>query len=50
LGRLTQQIARQHRGAIIAGIQTMHMIKKGQLDGLKGTTSSAADKVHSPAF
>ena len=36
--------------AIIAGIETMHMIKKGQLDGLKATTSSAADKFYSLAF
>ena len=36
--------------AIIAGIETMHMIKKGQLDGLKATTSSAADKLYSLAF
>ena len=35
---------------IIAGIETMHMIKKGQLDGLKATTSSAADKFYSLAF
>ena len=36
--------------AIIAGIETMHMIKKGQLDGPKATTSSAADKFYSLAF
>ena len=36
--------------AIIAGIETMHMIKRGQLDGLKATTSSAADKFYSLAF
>ena len=36
--------------AIIAGIETMHMINKGQLDGLKATTSSAADKFYSLAF
>ena len=36
--------------AIIAGIETMHMIKKGQLDGLKTTTSSAADKFYSLAL
>jgi len=35
---------------IIAGIETMHMIKKGPLDGLKATTSSAADKFYSLAF
>ena len=31
-------------------IATMRMIKKGQLDGLKATTSSAADKFYSLAF
>ena len=36
--------------AIIAGIETMHMIKKGQLVGLKTTTSSAADKFYSLAL
>ena len=36
--------------AIIAGIETMPMIKKGPLDGLKATTSSAADKFYSLAF
>ena len=35
---------------LIAGIETMHMIKKGRLDGLKATTSSAADKFYSLAF
>ena len=30
--------------AIIAGIETMHMIKKGQLDSVKDRTSSAADR------
>ena len=36
--------------AIIASIETTYMIKKGQLDGLKATTSSAADKFYSLAF
>jgi len=36
--------------AIIAGIETMHMIKKGQLDFVKDRTSSAADKFYSLAF
>ena len=36
--------------AIIAGIETMPMIMKEQLDGLKATTSSAADKFYSLAF
>ena len=36
--------------AIIAGIETMPTIKKGQLDGLKATTSSATDKFYSLAF
>ena len=37
-------------GAIIAGIETMHMIKKGKLDFVKDRTSSAADKFYSLAF
>ena len=36
--------------AIIEGIETMHMIKKGQLDFVKDRTSSAADKFCSLAF
>ena len=36
--------------ATIAGIETMHMIKKGQLDFVKDSTSSAADKFYSLAF
>ncbi len=36
--------------ALIAGIETVHMIKKGQLDSLKDRASSAADKFHSLAF
>ena len=32
--------------AIIAGIETMHMIKKGQLDFVKDRTLSAADKFY----
>jgi len=36
--------------AIIAGIETMHMIKKGQLEFVKDGTSSAADKFYSSAF
>jgi len=36
--------------AIIAGIEIMHMIKKGQLDFVKDRTSSAADKSCSLAF
>jgi hypothetical protein len=39
---------RQH--AIIAGIETMHMIKKGQLDVVKDKASSAADMFYSLAF
>ena len=31
--------------AIIAGIETMHMIKKGQLDFVEDRPSSAADKL-----
>ena len=36
--------------AIIAGIETMHMIKKRQLDFVKDRISSAADKFYSLAF
>ena len=36
--------------AILSGIETMHMIKKGQLDSLKDRASSAADKFYSLAF
>ena len=36
--------------ALIAGIETMHMIKKNQLDGLKDRTSSAANQFYSLAF
>jgi len=36
--------------ALIAGIETMHMIKKGQLDGPHGQASSAAAKFYSLAF
>jgi putative transposase len=35
---------------IIAGIETMHMIKKGQLNRPKAQTSSAADQFYSLAF
>jgi putative transposase len=35
---------------LIAGIETMHMVKKGQLNGLKDQASSAADQFYSPAF
>ena len=36
--------------AVIAGIETMHMIKKGQLAATKDRASSAADKFYSLAF
>ena len=36
--------------ALIAGIETIHMIKKGQLDGSQGQASSAAAKFYSLAF
>ncbi len=36
--------------ALIAGNETMHMIKKGQLDSLKDRASSAADEFYSLAF
>jgi putative transposase len=35
---------------IIAGIETMHMIRKGQLADIKDRTSSAADQFYSLAF
>ena len=35
---------------LIAGIETMHMIKKGQLNGSKDRASSAADKFYSLAY
>ena len=35
---------------IIAGIETMHMAKKGQLDCLKGQTKFAADQFYGLAF
>jgi len=36
--------------ALIAGIETMHMIKKGQLDAIKDRASSSADQFYSLAF
>ena len=36
--------------ALIAGIETMHMIKKGQLAAIKDRVSSAADEFYSLAF
>ena len=36
--------------ALIAGIETMHMIRKGQMDCLEGHASSAATKFYSLAF
>ncbi len=35
---------------LIAGIETMHMIKKGQLDCPAGKPMSAADQFYSLAF
>ena len=32
---------------VIAGIETMHMIKKGQMDGPGGQTMSAANQFYS---
>ena len=46
LGLKTFRCAR----AVIARIETMHMIKKGQLQCLDGQASSAADKFYSRAF
>ena len=36
--------------ALISGIETMHMIKKGQLDGPHGRGTSAASRFYSLAF
>ena len=36
--------------ATFSGIETMHMIKKGQLDAVKNRASSAADKFYPLAF
>ncbi len=36
--------------AIIAGIETMHMIRKGQRVNPQGTPTSAAQQFHSLAF
>ena len=36
--------------ALIAGIETMHMIRKGQLDTPEGQASSAASQFYSLAF
>ena len=36
--------------ALIAGIETVHMIKKGQLDAIKDRASSAANQFYSLAF
>ena len=36
--------------ALIAGIETMHMIKKGQLDAIEDQVSSAADQFYSLAL
>ncbi len=35
---------------LLAGIETMHMIKKGQLDRLKAQASTAASQFYSLAF
>ena len=36
--------------ALIAGIETMHMTRKGQLDNPEGQASSAANQFYSLAF
>ena len=36
--------------ALLTGIETMHMIKKGQLDAIKDRASSAANQFYSLAF
>lgn len=35
---------------LLAGIETMHMIRKGQLDRPEGRTTSAANQFYSLAF
>ncbi len=35
---------------LIAGIETMHMVRRGQLGGIKGQASSAANQFYSLAF
>ncbi len=35
---------------LIAGIETMHMIRKGQLSGIKDQASAAANQFYSLAF
>lgn len=37
-------------GILIAGIEVMHMIRKGQLGGIKDPVSSAANQFYSLAF
>jgi hypothetical protein len=39
-----------HARRLIAGIETMPMVKKGQLDGPKGEALSAADQFYSLAI
>ena len=46
LGFKTSRCAR----ALIAGIETMHMIRKGQLDISESQASSAASQFYSLAF
>ena len=56
--RAVERIVRQMLGlknfrcarAPLAGIETMHMIKKGQLDAIKDRASSAANRLYSLAF
>ncbi len=36
--------------ALIAGIETMHMVKNGQLEPIKDQSSSAANQFYSPVF
>jgi hypothetical protein len=35
---------------LLAGIETMHMIRKGQLDSTEGQATSAATQFYSLAF
>jgi hypothetical protein len=36
--------------SLIAGMEAMHMIRKGQLDGHEGEALSAAHRFYSPTF
>jgi len=48
--RLTARNPFRCASILIAGIEIMHMINKGQLAGLKQQASSASDQFYSLAF